>query len=102
MSGVYTLFAFGVCVYVGESDDICATLLEHYYEYDPWLNDKEITHFTFELAPPEVRRALLTDRIQQLRPTCTQRSGSSKDFHCPPAKKPSWGMAPAMAGMNRS
>jgi hypothetical protein len=30
-SGVYAVFGFEVCVYVGESDDICANLLEHYH-----------------------------------------------------------------------
>ncbi|HYL82378.1 MAG TPA: hypothetical protein VEU07_16290 [Candidatus Acidoferrum sp.] len=102
MSGVYTLFSHEACLHVGESDDICASLLEHYYEYDPWLSDKEITHFSFDLAPPQMRGALLIDRIQQLGPTCAQRAGSSGDFHCPPAQKPPSSTAPAMAGLNRT
>ena len=32
VSRVYTHFSCGTCLYVGESDDISASLLEHYYE----------------------------------------------------------------------
>jgi hypothetical protein len=101
-SGVYTLFSRGACLYVGESDDICASLLEHYYVYNPCLNDKEITHFTFDLASPEVRRPLLIDRIQQLRPTGNQRTESSRNPHCLPAQDPSPSPPLAMAGTDRS
>ena len=101
-SGVYTLFSRGVCLYVGESDDICASLLGHYYEDNPCLNDKEITHFTFELASPEARRALLNDRILQLGPTSNQRTGSSRDNPCPPTQEQSPCAPLAMAGMSWS
>jgi hypothetical protein len=86
ISGVYALHSREACLYVGESDDICASLLEHYYVYTPCLNDKEITHFTFDLASSEVRRALLIDRIRQLSPTCNQRMEPSRDSRCSPAQ----------------
>jgi hypothetical protein len=102
MSGVYTLYSRGVCLYVGESDDICASLLQHYYEDNPSLNDKEITHFTFDLVPPEARRGLLLDRTRQLGPTCNQRTGSSVDYRCQPAQELSPYTPLEMAGMARS
>ncbi|HSC70381.1 MAG TPA: hypothetical protein VLH58_03460 [Candidatus Methylomirabilis sp.] len=51
-SGVYMLFSRGVCVYVGASDDMCGSRLEHYYEDNPCLNEKDGTHFAFEVVPP--------------------------------------------------
>jgi hypothetical protein len=102
VSGVYTLFSRGECLYVGESDDICASLLQQYYEYNPCLNDKEITHFTFDLVPPNVRGAMLMDRIRQLGPTCTPRAGSPRCPHCQTARGLASRMPQAMAGMSLS
>ena len=78
MSGVYILFSRGTCVYVGESDDVCAGLLEAYYEDNPCLNDKEITHFTFDLAPRDARRARQVERIREFRPACNLRTGNTE------------------------
>jgi hypothetical protein len=99
VSGVYTLFGRGECLYVGESDDICASLLEHYYNYNPCLNDKEITHFTFDLVPSNVRGALLIDRIRQLDPNCTPRAGSPRCPHCRSAQIPAFRTPLAMAAI---
>ncbi len=99
VSGVYTLFSRGECLYVGESDDICASLLLHYYEDNPCLNDKEITHFTFDLVPSNARKALLIDRIRQLGPTCTPRAGSPRCPHCHSGQRPALRMPLAMAGI---
>ena len=70
MSGVYAIFSHSECLYVGASDDVCASLLEIYYEDHPCLNDKYLAHFTFDLVPPEVRGPRQTDRIRELRTMC--------------------------------
>lgn len=82
LSGVYTLFSRGTCVYVGESDDVCAGLLEVYYEDNACLNDKEVTHFIFDLVPPESRVARLTERIREFRPYCNLRTGGPACSQC--------------------
>ena len=76
VSGVYALFSGDECVGVGASDDICASLLETYYGYDPHLDGKLFTHFTFDLVPPEQRMVRMTDRIRELRPLHTLGTGS--------------------------
>jgi hypothetical protein len=78
MSGVYMLFCRGTCIYVGESDDVCAGLLEVYYEDNPCLNDKEITHFTFDLVPRESRQARHLERIREFRPCCNLWTGNTE------------------------
>jgi hypothetical protein len=78
VSGVYVLFTHAECVAVGASDDICASLLETYYGYDPRLYGKEFTHFAFDLVSPELRVGRMTDRIRELRPLYILGSGSPK------------------------
>jgi hypothetical protein len=82
MSGVYTLFSRGKCVYVGEGDDVCAGLLEAYYEDNPCLNDKDVTHFAFDLVPPEARVTQQINRIRELRPFCNLQQGGAQCSQC--------------------
>jgi hypothetical protein len=81
-SGVYGLFAFGACVYVGQSDEICASLLEHYDAERPCPKEKHLTHFIFELVSPETRARRQRDRTQTFRPCCNLRTGSSDCSRC--------------------
>jgi hypothetical protein len=53
--GIYSIFSRNECVYIAESDDVCAGLLELYFEDNPSLNEKELTHFTFELVSTSSR-----------------------------------------------
>ena len=76
VSGVYALFSGDECVGVGASDDICGSLLETYNGYDPNPDGKLFTHFTFDLVPPELRAARMTDRIRELGPLHTIGTGS--------------------------
>ncbi|HSB82388.1 MAG TPA: hypothetical protein VLM91_26735 [Candidatus Methylomirabilis sp.] len=80
-SGVYALFSPSECVYVGESDDVCASLLETFFEDNPSLNDQYITHFTIELVSPESRVARQAIRIRELRPVGNGRLGSPECGH---------------------
>ena len=70
VSGVYTLFSPSECLYVGESDDICASLLETFFGENPSLNGHYPTQFTFELVSPNSRVARQADRIRELGPVC--------------------------------
>ena len=75
-SGIYAIFSPSECLYIGASDDICASLLEIYYEDQPHLHDKHLSHFSFDLVSSGDRGARQTDRIRELRPVCNLRMGS--------------------------
>lgn len=75
LSGVYAIFSPSECLYVGASDDICASLLEIYYEDQPHLNDRHLSHFSFDLVPPDDRGGRQTDCIRELQPVCNLRMG---------------------------
>jgi hypothetical protein len=64
--GVYSIFAGAECVYVETSSDVCAGLLEIYFDDNPRLNEKVLTHFTFDLAAPGLRAVRQNDRIREL------------------------------------
>lgn len=98
MSGVFMLFTRGTCVYIGESDDVCAGLLELYYEDNPCLNDKDITHFTFDLVPRESRQARQLDRIREFRPGCNLRTGSLDCGQCAVAQRFDPGLLQSVGG----
>ena len=55
--GAYSVFSGGECVYAGTAEDVCAGLLELYFESNPRLDSKEFTHFSFDLGAPDSRRA---------------------------------------------
>ena len=82
-SGVYALFSSSECLYVGDSGDICASLLETFFEDTPSLNGQHPTHFIIELIPPESRVARRADRIRELGPVCNLRVGSPEGGHVP-------------------
>ncbi len=82
ISGIFMIYSRSRCVYVGESDDVCASLLEIYYEDNPCLNDKHLTHFSLDLVPPEARVARETERIREFGPICNLRRGSPDCGDC--------------------
>lgn len=81
-SGIFAIFSWDQCLFVGESEDICASLLEIFYEANPCLTRKNLTHFTFELAPPESRVVRLKERIRELEPACNLGVGSPDCKYC--------------------
>ena len=82
VSGVFMIYSWDACVFVGESDDICASLLEIYYEANPCLAKKHLTHFSFELAPPEARGTLQCECIGELGPACNLGQGLPECRDC--------------------
>ena len=81
VSGVYTLFSPSECLYVGESDDICASLLETFFGENPSLNGHYPTQFTYDLVSPTSRVARQADRIRELGPVCNLGAGSKESGH---------------------
>jgi hypothetical protein len=69
--GVYSIFAGAECVYVGTSNDICAGLLEVYFESNPSIDEKDLTHFSFDLVAPDLREAWQSDQLRELEPVST-------------------------------
>ena len=81
-SGVYAIYSYDTCVYVGEGDDICSGLLEIFFEANPCLAEKHLTHFTCEVASPEARLGRKREQIHALVPVCNLGTGSPKCKDC--------------------
>lgn len=75
ISGIFMIYSRNRCVYVGESDDICGSLLEIYFDANPCLAEQELTHFTFEPASPESRVHRQAECIREFGPACNLRAG---------------------------
>jgi hypothetical protein len=87
VSGVYAIFSPSECVYVGESEDICASLLEFFFEENPCLSDKFVSHFTFEIVSPDSRLARQAECIRGSGPVCNLRTKSAACGPCRLAKE---------------
>jgi hypothetical protein len=70
-SGVYGLFS-ALWVYIGETDNIRARLLEHFDvdDHDPCIAHHQPTGFAFELIPPADRRRRQAQLVKELLPIC--------------------------------
>ena len=74
-SGVYALYTAARWVYIGESGDIRARLLQHLTGDNPLIIAAMPTSFSFELVPAAQRVARQNILIAELRPACNQRMG---------------------------
>jgi excinuclease UvrABC nuclease subunit len=74
-SGVYALFKPGVWIYVGESGDIRARLLQHLNGDNPCITQNAPTGFQFELVAANQRVARQNQLILALKPICNQKLG---------------------------
>ncbi|HSC72137.1 MAG TPA: hypothetical protein VLH58_12335 [Candidatus Methylomirabilis sp.] len=82
VSGVYAIYSHETCVYVGEGDDVCSGLLEIFFEANPCLAERQLTHFTCEVTPPEARLGRKHEQIHALAPMCNLGTGSPKCRDC--------------------
>ena len=73
-SGVYAIFKQGAWLYVGESGDIQARLLQHLNQPEQCIQQREPTGFLFELWPADRRVKRRNELIQELHPPCNARS----------------------------
>ena len=69
-SGVYGISSAREWIYLGESDDIQARLLEHLAEKGTALSERLPAGFSFELCPPAERTRRHAQLVQELRPAC--------------------------------
>lgn len=78
-SGVYGLSNAREWIYVGETDDIQARLLEHLEETNTSRAAGLATGFSFELCPPHDRVARQRRLIVELEPACNGRMMGESD-----------------------
>ena len=69
-SGVYAIFREGLWIYIGETDDIRASLLAHLDGNDRCVFRHMPTGFSFERWPPSERHERCNDLISDLSPPC--------------------------------
>ena len=74
-SGVYGLYRPSAWIYVGESADMQARLLEHLNTPTPCLAREKPTGFTYELWQADKRVARQNQLILELKPVCNQKLG---------------------------
>jgi hypothetical protein len=70
-SGVYGLFS-ALWIYIGDTDNIRARLLEHFDgdDHDPCIAHHQPTGFAFELIPPVDRSRRKEQLLKELLPIC--------------------------------
>ena len=69
-SGVYGIFTRYTWIYIGESHDIQARLLQHLNGDSPCIQSSGATMFSFELVPAMLLAARHASLVQEYRPLC--------------------------------
>ncbi|PYN89024.1 MAG: hypothetical protein DMD87_07555 [Candidatus Rokuibacteriota bacterium] len=69
-SGVYALRSGTTWVYIGETGDVLAQLVQHLNGNNVCITMHADLSFSFELVPPIVRSWRLDDLVRELRPVC--------------------------------
>jgi hypothetical protein len=89
-SGIFSIFAWDACVFVGEAADISAGLLAVYHAADSCSARRDLTHFTVELVASDRRVKRQEELIRELGPVCNLavgpadcHDGRSARAHCP-------------------
>ena len=81
-SGIFAIFSWETCVFVGGAADICASLLALYDAVNSCWTRAFLTHFTIELVAAESRVERQEERIRELRPVCNLGVGSADCGDC--------------------
>jgi excinuclease UvrABC nuclease subunit len=71
-SGVYGVSNAQEWIYIGESDNIQAALLDHLAQFDTPLMKHQPTGFVFEICDPTSRWARLDRLVSEYAPRCNQ------------------------------
>ena len=69
-SGIYVIYASDTRVYIGESSNVEASLLQHHNGDDLPIRRYRLTHFAFELMPAKARAARQRELIAEFKPVC--------------------------------
>lgn len=72
VSGIYGISNAREWIYIGQSDDIQAALLEHLREAGTSLMERRPTGFVFELCDPAGRPARQGRLILEYKPSCNR------------------------------
>ena len=72
-SGVYGIYNSRKWIYIGESGDIRARLLQHLKGDNKCISQWNPTHFSYELWPEHQRVARQKTVMVELKPACSQR-----------------------------
>ena len=81
-AGIFAIFAWDTCLFVGEAADIRASLLAIYDAANPCLTRVSLTHVTTELVASGSRVEQQEKRIRELRPVCNLAVGSPDCRDC--------------------
>ena len=98
-SGIFALFAWDTCVFVGEAADIRASLLAIHDAANPCLTRASLTHFTAELVASGARVERRAARIRELIPVCNLAVGSPDCRVCSLAPRSDPGDCARLSGM---
>jgi hypothetical protein len=71
-SGVYGIFTPHEWIYIGESQDIQARLVQHLNGDNLCISRSGATSFSFELVPAQQRTVRLSDLVLEYRPVCNR------------------------------
>ena len=71
-SGVYGISNAAEWIYIGESDDIRAALLNHLREVDTKLTERRPTGFVYEVCELSRRPGRQDTLVRELEPTCNR------------------------------
>ena len=71
-SGVYGVFTAHEWVYIGESQDLQARLLQHLNGDNPCISTSGSTAFSFELVPVHQRAARQAALVLEFHPLCNR------------------------------
>jgi hypothetical protein len=74
-SGIFSIFAWDVCVYIGEAADISAGLLAVHDTVNVYSARRDLTHFSVELVASESRVKRQEELIRELGPVCNLAMG---------------------------
>jgi predicted GIY-YIG superfamily endonuclease len=71
-SGVYGIFTAHEWIYIGETTDVQARLLQHLNGDHPCISKSGATAFSFELAPESRRVARYSALVREYLPVCNR------------------------------
>ncbi|HEV8441560.1 MAG TPA: GIY-YIG nuclease family protein [Methylomirabilota bacterium] len=73
-AGIYGIFTRREWIYIGESKDIQARLLQHLNGDNPCISGSEAASFNFELVPEIQRVARMNGLVAEFDPVCNRES----------------------------
>lgn len=80
VSGVYGLSNAREWIFIGETNNIQARLMEHLKETDTELVNRRPTGFAFERCSPVERIYRQNALVQQFEPFCNRRIGHTRNY----------------------